>query len=98
MKAQNQRRIGRIILLGLAAVVLFGLAGTVLAGGGGGTYISRYVFSGGGQEVQAGNYTLNGSIGQPIAGQVGTGSLSLCSGYWCNAYYEVYLPVVIRNY
>jgi len=73
------------------------LAAIALAAG---ETIPRSVVSGGGGQVTASGITLGSAIGQPAAGQVGSGNLRLCSGYWCGpppaASSSVYLPMVIR--
>lgn len=44
-----------------------------------------------------GRYTLQSTIGQPDAGEMGDGRYALLSGYWDGlGQYDVYLPVVIR--
>ncbi len=44
--------------------------------------LPRWVISGGGGFLAGGNYTLNGTIGQPVAGSIGGGNYSLTSGFW----------------
>jgi hypothetical protein len=58
-----------------------------------------YVLGGGGGRVTNGSITVEGTLGQPVAGFVSQSPLELCSGYWCGAgvsSYQVYLPLVLR--
>ncbi len=84
------------ILLTLAAFLV--LAGVVLANGA--SDIDWWVLGGGGGYTAAGNYTLNVTIGQPVAGVTTTGGSELCAGFWCvaAAEYTVYLPAITKNY
>ncbi len=81
----------------LLLLVLFLLAGNVMAQGA--PSIPWSVIGSGGGHAEAGSYTLDGTVGQPIVGQVSNLPYSLCSGYWCGAAapYRVYLPLVLRN-
>jgi hypothetical protein len=63
--------------------------------------IDWWVIAGGGGYTESTDevYTLNGTIGQPVAG---VASIDLCSGFWCGltdwlgtAY--VYLPFISRE-
>lgn len=84
------------ILLTLAAFLV--LAGVVLANGA--SDIDWWVLGGGGGYTAAGNYTLNVTIGQPVAGDAMTGGSEICAGFWCAAAveYTVYLPAIVKNY
>jgi hypothetical protein len=71
---------------------------SVLAGGGG-LDIARYVIGGGGGYAQSGPYTLEATIGQPIAGDTpAAATYVLCTGFWCGlGLYQVHLPILLRN-
>jgi len=53
----------------------------------------------GGSPVEAGEYTLDSGIGQPVVGANSAEAYSLCAGYICGAPLQVrtYLPVVVRR-
>jgi hypothetical protein len=53
----------------------------------------------GGGHAEAGPYALDGTIGQPIVGQVTSLPYDLCVGFWCGgaAGLRLYLPLVMRN-
>ena len=79
------------------AVVLFSsllLTGLVLAQG----VVDWDVTGGGGGHAEAGIYSLDGTIGQAIAGKISNTPYELCSGFWCGAVtdYKVYLPIVVK--
>ncbi|MBC7226209.1 MAG: hypothetical protein H5T61_03130 [Thermoflexales bacterium] len=84
----------RAILLASLAFLL--LTGSVMAQGA--SSIPWSVIGGGGGHAEAAPYALDGTVGQPIVGQVS--NYSLCSGYWCGAAAQVrvYLPLVLRNF
>ena len=44
--------------------------------------IDRYVIGSGGGTATGGDYTLKGTIGQPVAG-FSNSDPGLCSGFWC---------------
>lgn len=74
------------------------LAGVVLASGT--PDPDRHVVGGGGGYVQAGDYALNNTIGQPVVGTAMDSGYELCSGFWCGASVEhnIYLPLILRNF
>jgi hypothetical protein len=49
--------------------------------------LSRYVIGGGGGHSDAGNYTLDGTVGQAVVGKVSNPPHELCAGFWCGIYY-----------
>jgi|YNPBryulayer2012_1023412.scaffolds.fasta_scaffold00493_10 hypothetical protein len=53
----------------------------------------------GGGHAEAGSYTLDGTIGQPIVGQVASHPYDLCVGFWCGGVtgLRLYLPLVLRS-
>jgi len=82
----------------LLLIVLLCLAVTVAALAADGYDLWWSVVGGGGGRVQSGGLTLEGTLGQPVAGEVGSGALTLCSGYWCAgpSPRNVYVPLVER--
>ncbi len=86
----------RGFLLLLALVMLLSVSGVVLAANG--FEIDRWVIGGGGGRVAAGDYVLNATVGQAVAGGVTGSPYELCAGFWCGmGVYKVYLPMVVRN-
>jgi hypothetical protein len=62
--------------------------------------LSWYTIAGGGATFSmSGSYSLGGTIGQPDAGMMSTGSYTLLGGFWSVAAinYNVYLPLVLKN-
>jgi ABC-type amino acid transport substrate-binding protein len=93
----NKRRI-----FALAAALLCGLlaAGVVWAMSSASYAIEWNVIAGGGGHSEAGSYSLDFTIGQPIVGVATDTGYELCSGFWCGAVveYKIYLPIVLKNY
>ncbi len=59
--------------------------------------VPRYVISSGGGKSTMGIYTLEGTVGQPVAGVVAFGSYELCSGFWCGlGLYHTLLPLIFK--
>ena len=61
--------------------------------------LSWNVLGGGGGRVTSGSITLEGTIGQSVAGAVSQSPLDLCSGYWCDtgvSGHQIFLPLVRR--
>jgi hypothetical protein len=89
------KKVVMLVLL-LATLLLTSLA---LASG---SYsINWWVIGGGGGDAEAGNYSLDFTIGQPVVGVATDTGYELCSGFWCGAAvveYRIYLPVVLKNY
>lgn len=95
---KTQRRIVVVlVLLGSLALV-----GAVLAAPTA-TIVDRYVIGGGGGPQEAGIYTLNGTIGQPVVGAIGNTPYELGAGFWggmgavAGGANRIYLPLVVRN-
>ena len=83
----------------LATLLLLG--SVALAQSGGGYDLSWWTADGGGQTFSAGGgYSLGGTIGQPDAGLLSGTGYQLSGGFWSGAtiLYDVYLPIVVRNY
>jgi hypothetical protein len=86
----------------LALVILLLLASVALAHGTWSVY--RWVVGGGQVHAERGDYVVNGTFGEPVAGVVGEGPYVLCAGYWCGPGmlfppegFRIYLPVVVRK-
>ncbi|MBI5033288.1 MAG: hypothetical protein HZB51_22440 [Chloroflexi bacterium] len=85
----------RVIFLALCLILI--LAGNVSAAVNA-LDVPRYVISSGGGYSAAGNYVLEGTIGQPVAGIVSTGSYNLCSGFWCGlGVFHNLLPIILKQ-
>jgi hypothetical protein len=62
--------------------------------------IDWYTIDGGGATFSVGgSYSLGGSIGQPDAGVLSSGSYQLNSGFWGGAAinYNIYLPLTLKK-
>jgi len=61
--------------------------------------INWYVIDSGGGHAEAVPYALDGTIGQPIVGQVVSLPCDLCVGFWCGGVTGLwlYLPLVLRS-
>ena len=86
----------------LALVSLLLLASVALARGTWSVY--RWVVGGGAVHAEKGDYVVNGTFGEPVAGALGKGPYVLCAGYWCGpgmvippAGFRIYLPLVVRK-
>jgi len=94
MKWRASRRVVAIVVL----VILFLLVATSAFAMS--TYhLSWYAVAGGGGHVSGGHFAVDGTLGQPVAGQSSGGSYGLCSGYQCGAgpsWYS-YVPVVNKG-
>ncbi len=87
--------LGGLPLSGVEAASVLGVVGAA----GGGYDLPWSVLGGGGGSLGNGGITLDGTVGQPVVGQVSASSYALCTGFWCGAAgeYRVYLPVVLRE-
>ena len=57
-----------------------------------------WVIAGGGGHVEAGDYALDYTIGQGVAGTFSAGSYDLCVGFWClGGKVQLYLPFVLQS-
>jgi hypothetical protein len=87
-------------LLALAGLLL--LASTALAAGT--PNIEWYVIGGGWGYAENAPLSLDGTVGQAVAGLDTAGSAELCAGFWCGAEaaaatsYNIYLPLVLRSF
>jgi len=95
----NKARIAFVCLVVVAALSLGGVA---LASSAGTATIDWHVFSAAGAPAvgapaAGAQISLNGSLGQPIAGPASSASVSLQAGYWQRAVgSQVYLPLVLK--
>jgi len=87
------------ILVIVAGLLLGMLLLTTATLADGGYDLPWSVLGGGGGSLGNGGITLDGTVGQPVVGQVSVSSYALCTGFWCGAAgeYRVYLPVVLRE-
>jgi hypothetical protein len=93
----------KILVLALALALLLGVAGVAaarVAVANNGVEWPRWVLGGGASDSAAGNVTLRATLGQPAVGVVSGGDITLGQGFWHGAIagYNIYLPLVIRNY
>lgn len=58
-----------------------------------------HTIDGGGGVSQGGNYTLQGTLGQPDAGSLQGGDYILAGGYWAafKQWWSQYLPVILST-
>ncbi len=93
------RKTGRRRLLFIALLLLstfLVLGGWALANGG--YDLSWHVIAGGGEHTASGHYTLDTSIGQPVAAVSGGGPYTLCAGFWCTEFPQrTALPVMLKT-
>jgi hypothetical protein len=55
------------------------------------------IFSAGGGRIAAGNFVIDGSIGQTFVGVVATSPYQVCSGFWCTwDLYAYFLPNISK--
>jgi len=86
----------RIVIGSLVLACSLVLVGTVLAANG--YVIGRNAIGSGGQQAAGGDFVLNGTIAEPIAGVLSVGpSHGLSSGFWWPREYRVFLPLVVRG-
>lgn len=91
----------RAMLALLTVSILVGLGLPAAAQSGGGYDLTWNTIDGGGATFSTGGgYSLGGTVGQPDAGVLSGGDYSLIGGFWGGAVppYQVYLPLVLRNY
>jgi len=81
-----------LVLAGLAILTTVALAQGDYA-------LGRWVIAGGGGTSAGGDYDVQGTIGQPATGATRGGSYDLSSGFWgwLESFFDVYLPLVLRN-
>jgi len=87
----------------LVTLLVLSLAGgAVVYAQGSGFDLSWWTVDGGGGSLSNGDYTLDGTIGQPDAGSLSEGDYVLYGGFWAGGGtaaggYDVYLPLVLRD-
>ena len=87
----------KLLVLGIVLTLMVVAAGALIAHATPGAGVDWSVTSGGGTSASGGEITLEGTLGEPIVGEVVSGSLSLGQGYWyAMDPVEVYLPVVMK--
>ena len=89
------KKLMKSFLLVLLAVVI--LSTTALAGVG--MSINWSTIDGGGGQSTGGDYSLQGTIGQPDAAASSAGDFSLSGGFWNEvkqSLLSIFLPIVIR--
>jgi len=87
----------RIAFVCLVVVAALSLGGVALASSSATATIDWHVFSAAGAPAASARVSLNGSLGQPIAGPASAAGVSLQSGYWQRAVgSQVYLPLVLK--
>jgi hypothetical protein len=95
-KRSNLRQASVIILAGF---LLLALASIAFAQVSSNYDLSWHVTGGGIGQMGSTGHSLQGTLGQPVAGSMTSGEHTLCSGFWCTgaAQTEVYLPLVLRD-
>jgi len=90
----------RAFALCILLALLLPIGGVVAANKAADGYeVSSYVIGGGGGHSEASPYTLDGTVGQAVAGAVSNAPYELCAGFWCGmGRYKVYLPLVLRDF
>lgn len=87
----------KIFILCLAAVGIVLIAGAAFAAVNTSSFlVDWWVFSGGGAPSSAGDYAMNGSLGQSVIGSSSSTNFSIDHGYWLKGTYDIYLPLVMR--
>jgi hypothetical protein len=90
-------RTRKAIALGFIGLVIVLLAGWYAVNAANSYMLTSRVIASGGGSLKSGSYSLNGTIGQPEAGQVlANGNYSLRGGFWRNGYQVIFLPVITR--
>jgi hypothetical protein len=90
----NKTRIGFVCLVVVAALSLGGVA---LASSLATATLDWHVFSAAGAPAVGAQFSLNGSLGQPIAGPASSSGVSLQAGYWQRVVgSQFYLPLVLK--
>ena len=93
-----------ILLFLLVGVLLLPPGLVAFAQTGDGYDLTWSTVDGGGYTFSTGSgYSLGGTAGQPDAGVLTGGGYTLAGGFWrggaaAGSVYEVYLPLVMRNY
>ncbi|MBN1538184.1 MAG: hypothetical protein JW908_15710 [Anaerolineales bacterium] len=90
------------MILGAVFVLVLLVSGTAWAAGEAGYELSWWTSDSGGGTSSGAGYSLNGTIGQPDAGSLMTGTgYQLSGGFWGgvlndSSFYYIYLPLTTR--
>jgi len=91
----------RFTLRMISLLFIFTIAFTTIASAAVSPAINWHVIAGGGGYVESsgGNFALNSTIGQPVAGVTNS---DLCSGFWCDVVgwitgLDIYLPLILKE-
>jgi len=92
----------RAYVIGLAALLVTLAVSWPVVAQNGGYDLSWWTVDGGGGSSSEGDYTLDGTAGQPDAGELTGGEYTLGGGFWSRAVaaaleQRIYLPVVLKN-
>lgn len=98
MRTPIDRNTGVFLLLALLLLV----AGVALVHASNGYSIHWFTIDSGGGNSKGGDYTLNGTSGQPDAGELSGGEYTLGGGFWgggaiAEVVYLLNLPMVTRD-
>ena len=91
-----------MFLIGLIVLMMIAATSLVVAETSGVLGLTWSTVDGGGGRSAGGDYVLNGTIGQPDAGQLSNGIFNLSGGFWqdevvnSTTSYMVYLPLVVK--
>jgi hypothetical protein len=87
----------RIAFVSLVVVAALSLGGVALASSSATATLDRHVFSAAGAPAAGAQISMNGSLGQPMAGPASVAGVSLQAGYWQRAVgSQAYLPLVLK--
>lgn len=84
----------------LAVLVVLALVVPALAQTGGAYDLTWSTIDGGGGASIGGDYSLAGTVGQPDAGHMSSGSYEVGGGFWSSfseVVFRIFLPLVLRN-
>jgi len=85
-----------ILILCLAVLVL--IAGVAFAATDSTSFaIDWWVFSGGGAPSSAGDFEMNGSLGQSVIGSSASTNYSIDHGYWLKGAYKTFMPLLVKQ-
>jgi hypothetical protein len=89
-----------ILIGGVMGLVLLSVVSATWAATTATTYdLSWNTIAGGGASfTTTGKYNLGATIGQPATGPLSGGIYALNAGFWLPGTYDIYLPLVMKNY
>jgi hypothetical protein len=96
-----QKKVLLLLMAGLLLLAGLMMVGTTAVSAGSSTHysINPQAITSGGETVAAGPYTIQASAGQPLIGESGSASYTICSGFWCQiraAVHHLFLPLITR--